>query len=50
MNLTGEQIKYINEHLRDKDKTYSVCAIAKKLAESNQEVDFTPEEKQQHLL
>lgn len=44
MNLTQEQMIYIKEHLRDADKTYAVCALAKKIAETNSDMALDHEE------
>lgn len=44
MNLTQEQQNYVVQHLRDSEKTYSVCAIAKMIAKNNNDIGISPEE------
>lgn len=44
MNLTDEQMGYIYKHLRDPQKAFSICAIAKKLSQNNNDMHLDQDE------
>ena len=44
MNLTKEQQQYVSEHLREAEKTYAICSIAKMIAKNSKDINLKPEE------
>ena len=44
MNLTDEQKGYVYKHLRDPQKAFSICAIAKKLSQNNNDMYLDQDE------
>lgn len=44
MTLTQEQQEYIVKHLREPQKTYAICSIAKMIAQNNNDINLNPED------
>lgn len=44
MNLTKEQQDYVVQHLREPEKIYAVCALAKKIAQNNHDIHLDQDE------